>query len=196
MRPYPILAAFAAVGLAGAAAAQERPRYIPTRDVTVRYDVTSDQPDVPPRVVVHFSSAGKVRIDTEDRGYVLYDLDTGRARWVLAGTGIYVDMPTHGSLATSFIPDQRTQFARTGHSTVAGLPCAEWHVTVPNGSGNACVTEDGVILRGTGGDAKGHTGSIVATSVTFAPQPPELFEPPPGAHRVTLPRGMPLPQMQ
>ena len=59
---------------------------------------------------------------------------------------------------------------------------------MPRGSGTACVTADGVILSGRGGDTKGHTGSIVATSVAFSPQPSAMFSPPPDFHHVELPR--------
>ncbi len=182
--------AAAVMGAAGAAQAQDRPRYIPTRDVAVNYSVTSDQPGVPPTVLVRISAAGLMRIDAGERGYLLFNSATSQTRWVLPQAGMFIDLPTRGSLIANFLPEADAHFARRGAATVAGLACTQWHVSVPRGNGDACVTQDGVILRGTGADSRGHSGAIEATNVTYAPQPPATFEPPPGFQHMSLPKGL------
>lgn len=179
--------------LAGAASAQEVPRYVPTRDVAVTYAVHSDQPGVPPSVLVRISSAGRMRIDAGESGYVLYDASTNKARWVIPQATMFVDLPVRGSLVGQFAPQSGAQFTRAGGQTVAGLRCTDWRVTSPRGRGNACVTTDGVILRGDGTDTKGHGGTIEATNVAYAEQPASLFETPPGFQHMSLPKGLSLP---
>ena len=84
--------------IAGPAAAQERPRYLPTRDVTVQYQITSSQPGAPTSVVAHISASGQVRLETGDRGYVLYNANSGHAQWVLPQSE-HVHRPPGGRLA-------------------------------------------------------------------------------------------------
>jgi hypothetical protein len=170
------------------AQAQDRPAYLPTRDVTVQYAVTADAPGVPSSVTVHITAGGQVRIDAGDRGTVLYDNGSSHASWILPQGRLAIDLPVPSTLAGNFIPNASTRFARQGSETVAGLRCTDWHVSVPKGSGTACVTPDGVILRGAGSDGKGHSGSIVATSVAYGTQPADLFALPPGTQRLSFPK--------
>jgi hypothetical protein len=173
------------------AAVQDRPRVLPDRDVTVQYRVTSSEPGVPQNVTVHMTGDGHVRIETPDRGYLLYASGEQKARWVMPQGGLFIELPVGASFAGPFAPDADARFTRKGQATVAGMACTQWQVSVPRGGGTACVTDDGVILRGEGGDGRGHTGSIVAVEVAYAQQPAALFVPPPGAQRLSLPTRLP-----
>ncbi len=177
-----------------AGAAPDRPRILPDRDVTVQYAVTSSAPGAPANVTAHIASDGHVRIDTPDRGSFLYASGSSKARWVMPQGGLYLEVPVGIALAGALAPGPDVHFTRIGRATVAGLSCTQWQVSVPRGSGTACVTDDGVILRGEGEDGRGHTGSILATQVAFAQQPADLFEPPPGAQRFSLPGRLSLPR--
>jgi len=146
---------------------------------------------VPETVTAHITPSGDVRIDMPDRGSVIYDMGRERADWLLPKGGVYFEIPVGGSLAGTFLPDRGARFAEMGHAVVAGLPCTEWRVSTSQGSGTACVTTDGVILRAEGGDTRGTTGTIVATNVSFGPQPADLFVPPPGAQRLSIPTKIP-----
>ena len=191
MRLPLVLAAAVALSTATALAQQPQPRYLPTRDVTVIYQISSNRPGAPETVTAHITPSGDLRIDTPDRGSVIYNFGSERADWLLPKGGVYFEIPVGGSLAGALLPNRGARFTEMGHAVVAGLPCTEWRVTTPRGSGTACVTTDGVILRAEGGDTRGTTGAIVATNVAFGPQPADLFAPPPGAQRLSIPTKIP-----
>lgn len=185
------LAAVMALGFSSAVAVraqdQAQPRYLPTRDVTVTYQVSSSQKTIPNTVVAHITPTGDVRIDTPDRGSVIYDVGRARAAWILPKGQIYFEIPVRGSLAGALIPQKDARFTRLGTAIVDGIACTNWRVVAQQGNGTGCVTDDGVILRAEGNDAKGETGSVLATNVAFGPSSPEMFQPPPGAHRLDIP---------
>jgi hypothetical protein len=104
---------------------------------------------------------------------------------------VYFEVTIGNSLAGTFLPNSGARFTREGQSVVAGRPCTRWRVAAPRGSGTACVTPDGVILQAQGGDARGASGEIRATDVTYAAQPAALFKPPQGAMRLSLPDRLP-----
>jgi hypothetical protein len=186
-----IAACLALIATDAGAAVPDRPRILPDRDVTVQYAVTSNEPGIPQNVTVRMTADGHVRIETPGQGYLLYASGASKARWVMPQGGLYIELPVGASLAGPFVPSADARFTRAGEGTVAGLSCTQWRVSAPRGGGTACVTADGVILKGEGGDGRGHTGSIVATQVAYAPQPAALFEPPPGAQRLSLPGRLP-----
>ena len=187
----PLAALAACLVAAGAAPAQDMPRYLPTRDVTVTYQLTASQGGLPPTVTAHITPAGDVRIDTPDRGSVIYDLGSGEADWLMPNSPLYIQLPVKGSLAGTFLPDSGARFTRAGQATVAGMTCTEWHIAAPRGSGSACVTSDGVILRAEGGDTRGARGEIMATNIAYEAQPAALFHPPAGAQRLSMPTRLP-----
>jgi hypothetical protein len=176
---------------ATAAWAEGRPVLLPTRDATVIYRVDSDQPGAPSEAEVHFR-AGAARLRIAPRGmpgYLLVDRDSRKVTMVLPQQQIFLDFPLRGDPERLLTRQDDMQFTRRGEETVAGLRCTDWDMQSPDATGSGCVTADGVILRARG-TSHGRAGGIEATSVVYAPQPQSLFEPPPDAKRLDLPKGL------
>ncbi len=69
---------------------------------------------------------------------------------------------------------------------MAGQTCEVWRLTGPHGTGKACITSDGLVLRAVGSMDEAGTGRLEAVSVTYGPQPASLFAPPPDFRRMDL----------
>ena len=125
--------------------------------------------------------------------YVLLDRAHERVMLVSPDKGMIFAMPTSGMLHRQLGSDSGLRFARAGHRMIAGEGCTVWSVAGPSGSGDACITHDGVILEAAGhaDQPDGHgqipSGHLLATTVSYAPLPPSLFSPPPGLQEVDLP---------
>lgn len=179
--------------------AQERPTILPTRDVAVTYRATGavqgqqQQQDLK----VSFTSGGRLmRVEGSggpDGGgrnagsYVIVDHNTQRMTMVMAQDRRFMEMPVNNAFSRGFLLSDTMKFARRGGEAIAGLKCTVWDITSADGNGNACITEDGVMLRGNGLDGK---GAIVATGVTYAPQPAAGFKPPADFSKLEMPTGM------
>jgi hypothetical protein len=85
-------------------------------------------------------------------------------------------------------PQKGTALKRGGESKVAGLSCIDWSWMDDTEMHIACLTPDGVLLRLI------VDGQVVAEahSVLCTPQPPELFEVPPGYGPALAPEGGPV----
>ena len=183
-------AALAAL-LALPAMAEERPAFPPARDVAVTYKVNSSQIKTAPEVVLRYSAAAdRFRVEGGLPGYVLVDRRAGHASIVLERLGVIMDAPPRAGLDQAFLLENGKHFVRKGGDTVAGQQCTIWEVGGDSASGSACVTADGVVLRASGHDRKGRSGSIEATHVDYAQQAETLFFPPPDLHKVDLAGGL------
>lgn len=165
--------------------AQPPPRLQPTRDVVVVYRVEGPAASripggLPGPVKLSWDAAGqRVRAEAEGRSQVaLLDL---RAR-----TGQVIDTTLRVVLPLPIRPQdlqpltlEGARLAPRGREVIAGLPCTAYAVETGHAPGSACITADGVPLRGQG-EVDGRPGSFVALSVTFGPLPPQLFAAPPG----------------
>jgi len=191
-----------AIGLmvcAGGTQAQERPTILPTRDVAVSYRATGpvqgqqQQQDL--RVL--FTSSGRL-MRVEGMGgpagggrsagsYVIVDHSNQTMTMVMTQDRRYMEMPVNNAFSRGFLLSDTMRFARRGSESVAGMKCTVWDITSSDGNGNACLTEDGVMLRGNGIDGK---GTIIATGVTYAPQPAALFKPPADFSKIEMPAGL------
>ena len=80
------------------------------------------------------------------------------------------------------------RYVRQGQDSVAGVPCTVWSVSSAQVTGSACVTEDGVLLRGDGTAQNGGRTTLVASEVRYDYQPPGLFEPPAGYQKMDAQR--------
>ena len=185
------LAAFSAAGLAAAARAQDRPPLLPTRDVSVEYRATAAGRATTLRVLY---SAGTERLRAEAAGQSTYLIIDGRAHTahvVMDRQHSVLDVPFDTERWRGFILSDRATFARQGTEHILGLTCTDWKVSGPQGNGTACVTDDGVILRGaaSGEAPDGHdgTGSIRALSVHYGPQPEDVFAVPSGYRTMAMP---------
>jgi hypothetical protein len=119
--------------------------------------------------------------------YVIVDRTTQRMVMVMPQDRRFMEMPVNDAFARGFVLNEGMTFVKRGTETVAGLKCTLWEVTSREGAGSACVTDDGVLLRGRGNDGK---GGIEATAVRYGPQPAALFRPPADFTKLEMPAGM------
>ncbi|HTI02139.1 MAG TPA: hypothetical protein VL752_14415 [Acidisoma sp.] len=184
-------------GIALPAMAADYPSVQPQRDVTVSYDLDSSATG-PMRLRLMASPQMQImRIELGGNGdYLLLDQGQERARLVSPQKGLDFAVPTEGFLHRDLGPASGLRFQRDGHRRIAGLSCTVWKVLGPDGAGDACVTEDGVVLEGQGRgfrpDDQGRVpaGHLIATAVDYAPLPPALFVVPPGLQEVDLPQAL------
>jgi hypothetical protein len=191
-----LLAAFGLLATSSAALAQDRPPVAPTRDVMVSYRATAPAqagaqvPQGAQDIRVATTQGGRLlRVEGVGAGgaYVIVDRTTQRMVMVMPQDRRYVEMPASDAFARGFVLNESMTFVKRGAETVAGLKCTLWEVTSREGAGTACVTDDGVLLRGRGSDGK---GGIEATSVKYGPQAAALFKPPADFSRLDVPPGM------
>lgn len=175
------------------AAAQDRPVFPPSRDVTVTYRVERDGQHI--RVRMAWSSMLRaLRAETETGAAasfggmvlppgsrVIIDRGTGRAFAVQDSSGLMLDLPRLASRAeASERALSNARALRDGTDRVAGLPCTVWRL-VPQSAPQrprpirACVTADGVPLRI---QEEGRRDKAEAISVHYGLQDQALFRPP------------------
>lgn len=160
-----------------AAAAQDRPNALPTRDVDVTY---RSEPGGPASGTVveqrsRFSAtAQRTRLDLPTPG--LFSIMDYRTH-----TLSLVSQADQKVLQTAGAAPPPPDWIRRGQDQVAGLPCTEWEARDSVGQpALTCFTPDGVLLR----VRRGVQVLAVATRVTYAPQPADLFVVPPEFERV------------
>jgi hypothetical protein len=194
-RWWPMLAGVAlAVGAPMVAYAQAYPTIEPQRPVAITYDLSSTATG-PMRIEAFADPVQQVARLQLGQGsdYVLLDRAHERVMLVSPDKGLIFVVSSAGMLHRRLGPDSGLRFVRTGHRMIAGEGCTVWSVFGPSGSGNACITQDGVVLEGAGqGDRPDDHGQIpsghlLASAVSYAPLPPSLFAPPPGLQEVDLP---------
>ncbi len=166
-----------------AAAAQDRPASLPTRDVDVTYRVGQGGQTVEQRSRFDVG-AQRLRLDTPTPGF--YMIVDYRAHTMLAVSeadrGV-LDLPAPPSAVPGATPGTAPGggFVRRGQDQVAGLPCTEWETTDTGGRATlACFTADGVMLRA----RHGPQVIAVATRVAYGPIDPAVFVVPPDYNRV------------
>lgn len=193
-----LAAACAAVLLAGTALpalAAEYPTIQPQREVAVSYDLDTTATGPMHLRLMANPQMQVMRIELGGNGdYILLDRGQERVRLVSPGKGMIFAVSSDGFLHRDLGPGSGLHFRREGQRRIAGHGCTAWAVQGPGGSGDACVTEDGVVLEGQGRgnkpDDQGQVpgGHLIATAVSFAPLPPALFVVPPGLQEVDLPQ--------
>ncbi len=193
LAPVLPLLGLAAPGHAQQAQAEQvgHPLYMPSRDVTVTYDVEPDGAPAPQQVRVLFSAQGRLmRIDAPDgQGSTIMDRDRRQMLVVIGPAKVYMDVPEREEQRSPFLLDPAMQYTATGTATVAGLPCTTWSIITTSGSAHACVTADGVVLSEDGVDSQGARGHLIARSVSYGPIAAAAFQPPAGYTRVAHPEG-------
>jgi hypothetical protein len=182
----------AAVLAATPVVAQERPMFAPSRDVTIDYTVDSKAaaPNAPRSVKMWIAQGGtRMRIDAlGNPGYVIFDRVSGRTVMVLDKQHAYMEMPSSPAMANLFVLNDKMGFTRKGTDTVAGLSCTVWEVKRDNGPGTACITADGLLLRGDSADGNSH---MIATKVSTGSLADSVFQPPAGYKKVDMPAARP-----
>lgn len=175
-----------------AAAAQGRPRLEPTRDVTVTYRTTTAGQRESRLQGAFLVAERLLRVDLPDRGWGLYDRRSGRVRVVLEQLRAVMDVPGDelAAMGIPLDPGADGRFVREGESRVAGFPCTNWRYEEGERSGLACLTADGVLLRGEGRSGNQH-GGIEAVEVRYGAQDPARFRLPQGYPVMQIPQGLP-----
>jgi hypothetical protein len=172
----------------GLTAAAPLPRLVPTHDVTITYTLTPESR--PPITITAAIAAGGrlLHVTSEDLPTtILVNRDTERAAILLPILRAYADVkigrydPEHTIL-------RGAAFTRAGARTIAGHRCTDWRATSPDGQATACITPDGVILRGEAGSGRhGPLGAIIARRVTYGPLDPALFQIPANFQKSPIP---------
>ena len=196
-----LAAALLSAAAIGPATAQVGPRIHPLRDVAVAYRVHGTVgPGKQPEAAI-------VRMFWTDRGTLLRVEVQGQPGWgilnfaakqmimVIAPAHRYLEMPLDPSRTPGLNIPPGTAMTRVGQDRVAGTPCTVWVLHGRDGSGTACVTPGGLVLRARGqgtappgspGAGQQGSGSLRAISVAYGPQPAALFVPPAGFQRLDL----------
>lgn len=184
-----LLAAALALAVPAAAAAQTAPQVTPTRDVTVTYRVTGAGP-VQSMRWSWLTGEQLMRMDVEGNpGWLLINLRDESALVVMDQQRMAMRVPREQAamLGPNALREQ-ARFTRLGTATVAGVACTTWRVQAPQGDGEACITEDGVLLRGRGRQGQ---GDLEATEVRYGTTEAARFRVPEGVRVMDLPAGMP-----
>ncbi len=184
------------MGLLGAItmaqAADDHPPYLPSKDVSVVYSLERKMPGGPTEAHMYYQAAtSRMRLDAPgQQGYVIIDRAKGRMMIVMTNQHLFMETPLNVDMASGFLLNDQMKFQRLGPETVAGQSCTDWQVQSSRANGLVCITEDGVLLKGHGQDKDGGAGALVATAVSYQPQPADLFAPPAGYNRVPMPQGV------
>jgi hypothetical protein len=169
--------------------AQEHPAMAPTRDVTIDYSLDNKAAGNQPRTMKMQVTAGGTRMRIEAQGapgYMIVDRAAGRTIMVMTQQHAYADLPTSAAMANSFQLNDKMGFTRQGTDTVAGQRCTVWTVRRENGAGVACISDDGVLLRGDSDTGRGPS-HMVATKVTYGTLADSVFQPPAGYKKMDMP---------
>ena len=190
----------------GAAVQPDHPRLTPGRDAVIDYVFQPKPPadlvqagKVPPgplperHVQVLFSGDGglmRIRymksMDGDDsRGSVIINRAAQEVLIILDDRKIYTRLVQQEVARSPFLLDMSMQFARKGTSQVTGQPCTIWSVQSTEGTGSACVTDDGFILEQDGVDVDGLNGHLKATHISYDDVPASAFMPPAGYQEIT-----------
>jgi hypothetical protein len=182
------LAAALALGIPALAAAQPAPQVTPTRDVAVTYRISGAGP-VQSMRWSWLVSEQLMRMDMEGNpGWVLINLREESALIVIEPQRMAMRVPREqAALLGPNAMREQARFTRLGTATVAGVPCTTWRVEARQGAGEACITEDGVLLRGRGRVGQ---GDLEAIEVRYAPQDRARFRVPEGLQVMDMPSGL------
>jgi hypothetical protein len=181
----------ALLALAPLCRAAEHPSLQPSRDVAVQYHVEARDAGAesrPQMIRMWWTDhGGMLRIEMAGQpSYVLADFRTRRMTMVLPSRKTTLELPLDPHLAPGFVIPDDVAMTPRGSDTVAMTPCTLWDLKGPSGTGRACITQDGVLLRAEGHVGAEAAGAIEAVSVAYGPQPPRLFTVPDGFRRMDL----------
>lgn len=166
-------------------AGEQQPLTAPTRDVDITYQIT--RPGLP--VITDrrrwLANQHLRRVDGSNGSATIFDLSRGEITLLNASNRTYRML--QGAAKKRMSPPEGVELKRGGEFTIAGGACTDWSWMDDVELHTACLTPDGVLLRLL------IDGKIVAEarSVLYAPQPPQLFDVPPGYTPAFSPEGVP-----
>ena len=171
---YPVSIISAALLIATAALAQDKPNLLPERDVDITYRVTTILEKPIKQRVRWLATKHIQRIDSPGGAVSLADRTTTYVTILNSRTKTYVRLEEASDGPLKVNPT--ASFTRGSKSTVISLTCNEWSwvdVSTQNPR-TLCVTDDGVMLRMTEND---HV-LLEAITITYRHANPRTFEVP------------------
>jgi len=163
--------------------AEEQPPLFPTRDVDIAYDVTrAQQPKVRQRVR-WLASEHLERIDGPGKSTTIFDRHAHEITLLNPASRTFRKL--EGSPRGPPEPAAGMALKRGAESVIAGLHCVEWSWTDEVEMHTICATADGVPLRVI---IDGAT-IMLARSVGYGKQAPELFQVPSNYSPALAPEG-------
>jgi hypothetical protein len=181
-----LLPALALAAFSAGAQAQSRPATFPTRDVTVSYRVLGNASPQSPRefTVAALAAEGRLRVESPSvPGWGLMDRRTGRTEVVMDSMRVVTPSPLRQEEATRYLRLAETaRLTSAGSASQAGQRCTNYRWEQQGQRGTACLTSDGVLLRGVNERGEG----VEAVRVEYARQDPARFRVPEGYRRVDL----------
>lgn len=188
---------FAATALLATAAvpavAQDHPMVAPTRDVVIDYLIEgrSATNGGPQTVRMSVTAGGhKTLVEPSDgRTQIIIDRPAGRTYILMMDQRKYMERPLNQNQQGSFDIGHGNGAGMTkkGSETIAGRRCTVWE-TKNDRNATACVTDDGLVLKGESQSPNGGPKSrLIATTVLVGPISPERFNVPYGFTRFDIP---------
>ena len=187
VRTLPLVAALSVATIASLSHSEEpQPQTTPTRDVDITYQIR--RPGLPAIVERRrwLASQQLRRVDGSDKSATIFDQN--REELTLLNGANHTYRTVEWPVAKRMSPQKGTMLKRGGEYKIAGQNFVDWSWIDGTEMHTACLTPDGVLLRLI------IDGQAVAEarSVLYAPQPPELFEVPPGYEPALAPEGAPV----
>ena len=160
----------AVLALGGAGAvdrAAAAPVFAPERESLVTYHVDKAAKGVPSQFdMLVAAGGGRLKLSSDALPfYFLVDRVTRMVTLVLDGAKMQVEVPLDHTFDRYLLLDPAIAYQQLGSERVIGRGCTDWQATLPQGHATLCMSDDGLILRAQGVDAKGGTGGIEATAV-------------------------------
>ena len=190
-------AALFAAAIGPVAAHGDRPPMLPTRDVAITYRVVGAPPWAEEMRISWLASEGRRRIEWPGgvRATVVDHRNPGASFMIFDGVRsvFMLRAGEEPAIGTPGGPETSGRFTRAGTASHAGQTCTVWRYEDERSTGEACVTVDGVLLRGVvtlGYEGRTQTGGLEATQVDYGPQDPARFRRP-GRYQVVQPRAAP-----
>ncbi|HQT46136.1 MAG: hypothetical protein B7X08_01735 [Acidocella sp. 20-63-7] len=178
------------LGLLCAGPAAAAPVFLPTRDVSINYELSTPGQPTQNYTLDYNAASERARVENPAQGgiYFLLNLPQGQAQVIVPALHAIVEAPDFSSLTHMIFTADNANFTPLGRGHYAGMACQKYLVLNTQGSGTACITADGVVLHFSGHDAHG-SADITANSVTFTSEPPNNFAAPSAFSNITLPPG-------
>lgn len=191
MKAISRVAGVAFLAWSGYATAADQPPLAPTRPVTVTYSVVGP-PNGPGKVgVVYDTDARRVRLDfyraiasQAPTASLIFDTQRDRAVTLIPERKAYMQRDTKGLANPGLFLGPALSYTRQGTEHFAGLTCTDWAIKKNNADANACITDDGVVLKANGAGASAQ--HLTAIAVTYGPPPADAFNIPKN-YRLVLP---------
>ncbi len=152
--------------------AEEKPQLLPTRDVDITYKVTRPRQRAITERVRWSAAVHLERIDGPHRSTSILDREAQEVTLLNGAARTYSKID--GTPRQPSEPDKDAVLKRGGEAVVARQRCVEWSWTEDDETHTICVTMDGVLLR----LVVNSQTVMEARSVSYRPQPPELFRVP------------------